>query len=166
MGYDFKVVDSVIIFILANTLNVILNTWKSIVTVKGGKVAAAAVNALTFGFYTYIIILTASAELDMFIKCIVVAACNFIGVYGVKLIEEKMRKDKMWKVEMTIRDNGFTSAAMHGALNAANIPNSYIEAGNHAIFNCYCATQADTAKALSIGKIYDAKTFASETKLI
>ena len=161
-----KVVDTVIIFILANTLNVILNTWKSIVTVKGGKVAAAAVNALTFGFYTYIIILTASAELDMFIKCIVVAACNFIGVYGVKLVEEKMRKDKLWKIEMTIIDNGFSAAAMHGALNEANIPNHYFTAGKHAVFSCFCATQADTAKALEIGNRYNAKTFASETKII
>lgn len=155
-----------IIFILANTLNVILNTWKSIVTVKGGKVAAAAVNAITFGFYTYIIILTASAELDMFIKCIVVAACNFIGVYGVKLVEEKMRKDKLWKIEMTITDNGFTAAAMHGALTEAGIPHHYFNAGKHAVFSCFCATKADTDKALEVGKIYGAKTFASETKLI
>ena len=155
-----------IIFIISQTLNVILNTWKSIVTVKGGKVAAAAVNALTFGFYTYIIILTASAEINILLKCVVVALCNFVGVYVVKLVEEKMRKDKMWKIEMTIADNGFTASAMHGALNGANIPNHYFIAGKHAVFSCFCATQDDTAQALAIGKVYNAKTFASETKLI
>ncbi len=153
-----------IIFILANTLNVILNTWKSIVTVKGGKVAAAAVNALTFGFYTYIIILTASAELDMFIKCIVVAACNFIGVYGVKLIEEKMRKDKIWKIEMTVRASD--AETVHYNLSNCFIPNHYTIAGKHAVFSCFCETKSQTDTALAIGKTYNAKTFASETKLI
>ena len=157
-----------IIFVIAQTLNVILNTVKSIVTVKGGKVAAAAVNAACFGLYTYIIVLTANSAFSTLVKCLVVAACNFIGVYGVKMVEEKMRKDKMWKIEMTIKNDAFglTAPAMHGALDEANIPNSYIEAGNHAIFNCYCATKADTDKALAIGKVYSAKTFASETKLI
>lgn len=164
MGIRIKVVDTVIIFILANTLNVILNTWKSIVTVKGGKVAAAAVNALTFGFYTYIIILTASAELDMFIKCLVVAACNFIGVYGVKLIEEKMRKDKMWKIEMTVQASD--AETVHNNLSNHFIPNHYTIAGKHAVFSCFCETKNQTDTALAIGKIYNAKTFASETKLI
>lgn len=159
-----KVVGTVIIFILANTLNVILNTWKSIVTVKGGKVAAAAVNALTFGFYTYIIILTASAELDMFIKCIVVAACNFIGVYGVKLVEEKMRKDKLWKIEMTI--SAKDAETLHFNLSNHFIPNHYLIAGKHAVFSCFCESQEQTALTLKLGKQYNAKTFASETKII
>ena len=153
-----------ITFILANTLNVILNTWKSIVTVKGGKVAAAAVNALTFGFYTYIIILTASATLGLIPKCIIVAACNFIGVYGVKLIEEKMRKDKMWKIEMTVQASD--AETVHYNLSNHFIPNHYIMAGKHAVFSCFCETKNQTDTALAIGKTYNAKTFASETKLI
>ena len=155
-----------LLFIICTTINVILNTVKSIVTVKGGKTLAAAVNAICFGFYTYIIILTANSDITTLWKIIITAACNFIGVYGVKLVEEKMRKDKLWKVEMTIIDNGFSAAAMHGALNEANIPNHYFTAGKHAVFSCFCATQADTAKALEIGNRYSAKTFASETKII
>lgn len=152
-----------IIFIIANTLNVILSTWKSIVTVKGGKVAAAAVNALCFGFYTYIIILTASASLGLLAKCLIVGACNFIGVFTVKAIEEKMRKDKVWKIEMTVLAEN--ADAMHNALEAANIPNHYTAAGRHSAFSCYCSTKTDTDTALAIGKQYNAKTFATETTL-
>ena len=154
-----------IIFALCTLLNVVLATIKSVMTIKGTKISAAVWNALSFGLYSYIVILTATADLTTFEKVIVTIVCNLIGVYGVKWVEEKMRKDRIWKIEMTIKNNGFTSAAMHGALNSAEIPNNYVEAGNYAIFNCYCTTKANTTKALEIGKMYGAKTFASETKL-
>ena len=155
------------IFALCTLLNVVLATIKSVMTIKGTKVSAAIWNALSFGLYSYIVILTATADLTTLQKVIVTVVCNLIGVYCVKLVEEKMRKDKIWKLEMTINngDLGLAAAAMHGALNSANIPNNYVEAGKYAIFNCFCATKADTEKALEIGKIYKAKTFASETKL-
>ena len=153
-----------IIFIIAQTLNVILNTVKSIVTVKGGKVAAAAVNAACFGLYTYIIVLTANSAFSTLVKCLVVAACNFIGVYGVKMVEEKMRKDKMWKVEMTVQASD--AETVHYNLSNHFIPNHYTIAGKHAVFSCFCETKNQTDAALAIGKTYNAKTFASETKLI
>ena len=156
-----------IIFALCTLLNVVLATIKSVMTIKGTKFSAAFWNALSFGLYSYIVILTATADLSTLEKVIVTVICNLIGVYCVKLVEEKMRKDKIWKVEMTIKNDEFNliAGSMHGALNEADIPNNYIEAGKYVIFNCFCATQIDTAKALEIGKIYNAKMFASETKL-
>lgn len=151
-----------LIFILSQTLNVVLNTWKSIVTVKGGKTAAAAVNALTFGFYTYIIILTASANIPTLAKCLIVAACNFVGVWIVKYIEERLRKDKLWEIRITI--DRTKALAMHHAL--TGIPHSFETVHKWAIFNCYAQTSADTVKILEIAKQYNGKTFASENKLI
>ena len=156
---------AILIFIICTLANVVISTIKSVMTIKGGKVSAALWNALSFGLYTYIVVLTATAPVSTLWKVIITAGCNLVGVFCVKLVEEKMRKDRLWKVEMTIVDNGFTAAAMHGALNEANIPNHYFSAGKHAVFSCFCNTQADTTKALDIGKIYDAKTFASETTL-
>lgn len=155
-----------IIFAFCTLLNVVLATIKSVMTIKGTKISAAFWNAMSFGLYSYIVILTATADLTTLEKVVITVACNLIGVYGVKWVEEKMRKDKMWKIEMTIVDNGFTASAMHGALNEANIPNHYFTAGKHAVFSCFCATKADTDKALEVGQIYGAKTFASETKII
>lgn len=156
---------AILIFIICTLANVVISTIKSVMTIKGGKVSAALWNALSFGLYTYIVVLTATAPVSTLWKVIITAACNLVGVFCVKLVEEKMRKDRLWKVDMTIIDNGFTAAAMHGALNEANIPNHYFSAGKHAVFSCFCNTQADTTKALDIGKIYNAKTFASETTL-
>lgn len=154
-----------ILFIICTFANVVLSTIKSVMTIKGGKMSAAIWNALAFGLYSYIVVLTATAPISTLGKVLVTIGCNLVGVYGVKLFEEKLRKDRLWKLEMTIKDNGFSAAAMHGALNEANIPNNYVKAGNYAVFNCFCATKADTDKALEVGKIYNAKFFASETTL-
>lgn len=156
-----------ILFIVCTFANVVLSTIKSVMTIKGGKVYAAIWNALAFGLYSYIVVLTATADISTLGKVAITMGCNLVGVYGVKLVEEKMRKDRLWKVEMTVPNGeyGFTASAMHGALNAANIPNNYVEAGKYAIFNCYCATKADTETAITIGADYGAKFFASETTL-
>ena len=42
-----------ILFIVMNILNVIIQTIKSIATIKCGKTVAALVNALAYGLYTY-----------------------------------------------------------------------------------------------------------------
>ena len=155
---------ALLLFIICTFANVVLSTIKSVMTIKGGKVSAAVWNALAFGLYSYIVVLTATAPISTLGKVLVTIGCNLVGVYGVKLFEEKMRKDRLWKIEMTVR-NDENLAKMHDDLTAASIPNSYILAGRHAIFNCYCDTKADTDVALTIGKKYNAKTFASETTL-
>ena len=155
-----------ILFIVCTFANVVLSTIKSVMTIKGGKINAAIWNALAFGLYSYIVVLTATADISTFGKVAITMGCNLVGVYGVKLFEEKLRKDRLWKVEMTVKNNyGIVAAAMHGALNEANIPNNYVEAGSYAIFNCYCATKADTENDVTIGAGYGAKYFASETTL-
>lgn len=156
-----------ILFIVCTFANVVLSTVKSVMTIKGGKVNAAIWNALAFGLYSYIVVLTATADISTFGKVAITMGCNLVGVYGVKLVEEKLRKDRLWKLEMTIPNGeyGFAAPAMHGALNSANIPNNYVEAGKYAIFNCFCATKADTETAITIGAEYGAKFFASETTL-
>lgn len=158
---------ALLIFIGCTFANVIISTIKSVMTIKGGKVSAAIWNALSYGLYSFIVIMTATAEITTLEKVLITVFCNLIGVYGVKLVEEKLRKDRLWKIEMTIKNDayGVNAAAMHDALSAESIPNNYVEAGKYAIFNCFCATKADTDKALEIGKQYSAKTFASETKL-
>lgn len=58
--------------------------------------------ALTYGFYSWVIILTTNDNLSTVSKMLITAACNFVGVYLVKLIEEKTRKEKLWKIEATV----------------------------------------------------------------
>lgn len=148
------------LFIVLSILNVILNTIKSIVTVKGSPFVASLVNGLTFFVYTYVIIFT-NCELNMHLKAIITAVVNIIGVYIVKLIEEKARKDKMWKIEMTIPTQ-YLEAVDY---DLAEIPHNYIKISEkHTLFNFYCATQKETIKVKEIVNQYGAKYFISETK--
>lgn len=152
-----------ILFIVCTFANVVLSTIKSVMTIKGGKVSAAVWNALAFGLYSYIVVLTATAPISTLGKVLVTVGCNLVGVYGVKLFEEKLRKDRLWKVEMTVLTAD--ADAMHEALEWAKIPNHYVKAGRHAVFSCFCETKQQTDDALNIGKAYHAKSFASETTL-
>lgn len=90
-----------LIFVGLNIVNVIIQTVKSLCTVKCGKGVAALVNALAYGLYT-IVTIYMLCDLDLWVKAGVVAGCNLVGVYIVKWCEEKARKDKLWKVEMTV----------------------------------------------------------------
>ena len=151
-------------FIIFNIINVIMQTVKSIATIRCTKTVAAIINAVAYGLYTYIIVLT-MCDLDLWVKVAVVALANFVGVYVVKLIEEKARKDKLWKVEATILTPLTTYAAEY--LKACDIPFSYIEnVGKHTIFNIYCRTQAESTTVKYMLEDYNAKYFVSESKTL
>ena len=152
------------IFIILNVFNVIIQTVKSIVTIKCGKSVAAVVNAVAYGLYTVVTVYML-CELSLWVKALVVALCNLVGVYVVKLIEEKSRKDKLWKVEATVY-NPYTES-LHTELNLANLSHNYIEnIGKYAVFNIYCETQIDSVKAKEILNRHKAKYFVSESKTL
>ena len=151
-------------FIVLNILNVIIQTVKSIVTIKCEKGIAAIVNAIAFGLYTVVTVYM-MCELPLGTKAFVVALCNLVGVYVVKLFEEKARKDKLWKVELTVREN--STADLHTNLKDLDIPHRYIEnVGNYTIFNIYCATQKGSALVRDIANRYNAKYFVTESKAL
>ena len=151
-------------FIIFNILNVIIQTVKSIATVKCGKMVAAVVNALAYGLYTYIVILT-MCELSTITKAVIVALCNLVGVYVVKMCEEKARKDKLWKVEATI-EKCYRDDLIHGLTNS-DIPFNYIDnIGRYTIFNVFCATQEQSLKVKNYLDLYNAKYFVSESKTL
>ena len=153
-----------ILFVVMNVLNVIIQTVKSICTIKCGKAVAAVVNAVAYGLYTYIVVLT-MCDLPLLAKCLIVAGCNFVGVFVVKFFEEKARKDKLWKVEATVHAE--MVAPLHNALKECGIAHNYIEGvGNYTLFNFYCATQAESAKVRDIINQYEAKYFVSESKTL
>ena len=153
-----------ILFIVMNVLNVVIQTIKSICTIKCGKAVAAVVNAVAYGLYTYIIVLT-NCDLPLLAKCLIVASANFVGVYVVKLFEEKARKDKLWKVEATVL-RGWTQD-LHRDLVSVNVPHNYLEnVGKYTLFNVYCATQAESIVAKTVLDQYNAKYFVSESKTL
>ena len=156
--------EMLILFIVMSIINVIIQTVKSIATIKCGKLSAAVINAVAYGLYTYVIVLTANDSIDLLAKCFIVAGCNFVGVYVVKLIEEKARKDKLWKVEMTLPPEH--AEKVHAMLQLVGIPHNYIDIEKYVLFNCYCATQAESARVKTIANDFEAKYFVSESKTL
>lgn len=151
-------------FILLNVVNVVLQTIRSLATVKCGKVVAALVNALCYGLYTIVVVYT-MCDLPLWLKAVIVGLCNLIGVYCVKLLEEKLRKDKLWKVEATF--STFADYELF-ALSArrTNLPFNVIPAGQYYIVNVYCATQAESLVTKEFLTENNAKYFVSESKVL
>jgi uncharacterized protein YebE (UPF0316 family) len=153
-----------IVFILLNIFNVIVQTVKSIVTIKCGKGLASLVNAIAYGLYTIVTVFML-CDLNLFLKAFIVAMCNLVGVYVVKLIEEKTRKDKLWKVEVTTK-NSFSTDLLQTELENSDIPFNYINLGKYTLFNIYCATQKESSVVKQFINKLDAKYFVTETKTL
>ncbi len=150
-------------FIILNIANVIIQTIKSIVTVKGGKGIAAIVNAITFALYTVVTVYM-MCELPLLVKALIVGLCNLVGVWVVKFFEEKARKDKLWKVEVTLRPR--YANTVKNLLEEMNIPYKSEDIGKWYTFNIYCATQKESAIVKGIVNKYNAKYFVSESKTL
>ena len=150
-------------FVILNAINVIIQTIKSLCTIKCGKTVAALINALAYGFYTVVVVYMV-CELPLMWKVIVVGLCNFIGVYLVKWAEEKLRKDKLWKVEATIHPDHFEE--VRNLLNDGDIPFNFIDLSKYIVFNAFCETQKQSAVVKEIFDAYGGKYFVSESKTL
>lgn len=151
-------------FIILNILNVIIQTFKSIATIKCGKVGASLVNAIAYGLYTVVLVYT-NCELSLLAKVLVVAGSNLVGVYIVKWLEEKTEKQKLWKVELTVL-NREHFIIIKNILKSLEIPFSYQDLQKIQILNIYCYTKQQSFYINDIVKNYDVKYFASEGKTL
>jgi uncharacterized protein YebE (UPF0316 family) len=157
--------NSILIFIIATIINVTLCTVRALCTIKGGKWLSATMNAICYGFYPLIVMLTAKGTVDIIANMIITAVVNFVFVWLIKLIEEKARKDKMWKVEMAI-PIGLSNEVIEHLQSTGNwIPFNYHYLGNWCIFNCYCMAQDQTKFVTDLAKNHNGKISAYESKL-
>ena len=150
----------IIIFIVLSIINVVFSTIRSIVTIKGGKATASLISGGYFAFYNIMLLYTV-ADFPMWQKCVITFVCNVIGVWLVKWLEEKARKDKLWKIEAT-----FNIEDLEEIDNSTGISHSYIEVGRHVIFNFYAENQRQSAIVKDIIKKYNGKYFVSESKVL
>ena len=152
-----------VLFIVLSVVNVILQTFKSLATVKCGNVGAALVNATAYGLYTVVLVYT-NADFPLWEKVLVTAVCNLVGVYIVKAIEEKARKDKLWKVETTVNSDDTFKVRL--ALRDAGLSYSVISTNTkeRSVFNIYCPTKKESEKVKEILGNFDAKYFVTESK--
>ena len=156
--------NSIILFAIATIINVSLSTVRALCTIKGGKWISATMNALCYGFYPLIVMLTAKDTVTIWVNMIITAIVNFVCVWVIKLVEQKARKDKLWKVEMAIplAEADQVIARLKGIEDL--IPFNYNYLGKWCIFNCYCENQTKTAFVRDLAKTYNGKISAYESK--
>lgn len=155
--------ELLVLFIACNIVNVIIQTIKSLVTIKGGAISASLVNAIAYGFYTYIIIIT-SYDIPTWQKMLIVALCNLVGVFSVKKVEEKKTKEKLYKIEATIKSK--RKEFMEEQLRSFGISFNYISLGDCIVFNCYCKNKQQSKNCKKILEESNAKYFVSESKIL
>ena len=156
--------NAILIFAIATIINVTLSTVRAITTIKCGKWASATMNALCYGFYPLIVMLTAKDTVVIWVNMIITAVANFVCVWLIKFVEEKARKDKLWKVEMAIPNE--SRDLVIDMLKRKEIPHNYVEVGSWTMFNCYCNEQKDTEICVSVTKNLNGKISAYESKAV
>lgn len=95
----------ILAFSVAQLINVILSTLKSVITIKGGKGLAAVSNAVAYGFNT--IVIKVIADVDMWVAVVISIVSNLVGVYFALWLTEKLRKDQLWKITVTVPAENF-----------------------------------------------------------
>ena len=153
--------NAIMIFIIATIINVVLSTIRSICTIKCGKWVSALTNAICYGFYPLIVMLTAKDTVSIVANMAITALANFVCVWVIKYVEEKAKKDKLWKVEVAIPKEYET--ALHFDLRT--LPHNFVEVGSWVMFNCYCENQKETQMVVDIAKQYNGKISAYESRL-
>lgn len=156
-------INLLLFFIALNVINVILQTIKSLLTTKGNKWTAAIGNAVAYGLYTVLLVYM-TCDLSLLAKVFIVGGCNLVGVFVVKLAEEKMQKDRLWKIELTIAKEDGTALAER--LQNDNISFNWTTLNKWALFNCYCPTRKESHIVRETAKVYNAKFFANEAKIL
>lgn len=156
--------DFLILFICLSTVNVVFSTIRSIVTIKGGKLLASLFSAGYFAFYNIMMVYTVM-DFPMWQKCLITFVCNFVGVYLVKWGEEHFRKDKLWYIVASVR-NEFAEG-LRRDLVELDIDNDYIlNVGKNTKFNIYSYTQSESAEVKKLMQKYNAKYCVMESKTL
>lgn len=157
---------TILIFILATVVNVSLSTVRSICTIKGGKWISAITNAICYGFYPLIVMLTAKGTVDIIVNMIITAVANFVCVWIIKFVEEKTTKDKLWKIEATFghKENFIHNLEIWAKTN--HISYNYIDIGKYYVVNFYSATQTESTVIKDFVIRFNGKCFASESKIL
>ena len=151
------------LFVVLTIINVILNTARTIITVKGGLFWSSFISAIAFGFYVLVIVYTV-CELPLWIKATVTALANFFGTYFVKWLEMKVRRDKLWMVDVVLTGPQIYAAKAYldpWKIQYIEIPISNSDSSQ---FHIYSKTQDESRHIRDLLKTYNAKYVVVESK--
>ena len=93
----------IIFFIVLTAFNVVIQTVKSLCTVRCSTFVSACVNAIAFGLYTFVIYFTTAGGMSLWLKAAITAVVNFFGIYIANFVFDKLfAKTVRWKIEVSI----------------------------------------------------------------
>ena len=159
MATNFLLLYCILCFV-----NVVVQTIKSLCTIKSSTFISACVNAMAYGLYTYVIFFTNAEGIPLWGKALITAAANFSGVYLANFMFSKLfSHEAEWAVNASVHltdvDNFITS------LDDANLVYHYYgnnSDGEYAMFTIFCPTSKESEKLRRILPM-DAKYHINES---
>jgi hypothetical protein len=136
----------IILFVICSLVNVALNTAKTIIMHKEEKISSSVINAITYGFYAIIVVMTASA-LPLWITIIITIITNLIGVYGSMWLLDRFKKDSLWEIVATVGCLDNEKYYLIKVLNQENISYNWVTTDNNPneyIFHIYSKNQKES----------------------
>lgn len=136
--------NMILLFTALTIVNVILQTIKSLCTVRCPSIVSASVNAVAYGLYTFVIFFTTADGMPLWMKAAITAVANFFGVYVANFLFDKIfTKIVRWKVEVSVPNS--SAITFHQQLSENNY--EFYVCGYSSTWKAYavfCATKAQS----------------------
>ena len=165
-GIKMSIEWYIVLFVVCQFINVALNTAKTIIMHKEEKISSSLINAITYGFYAIIVVMTASA-LPLWITIIITIVTNLIGVYGSMWLLERFKKDSLWEIVATT--DRMNLEEIREYLNICEIAHNYNLVDNYknsqVVFRIYSENQKQSIETKFILDKFNAKYIVHEEKV-
>ena len=162
-GIEMSIGWYIVVFFVCQLINVALNTIKTIIMYKEEKISSSLINAITYGFYAIIVVMTASS-LPLWLTIVITFITNLIGVYGSMWVLDRFKKDKLWEITATVDEEESPRLAI--MLDLDRIGYTKLQASNNkVIFNIYSHNQKESVLIKSYLDSGNAKYIVHEEKV-
>ena len=146
-------INFLILYCALAFVNVVIQTIKSLCTIKCSTFVSAAVNAIAYGLYVYVIFFTNAEGLELRGKALITAAANFSGVYIANMLFNKVfNKEVTWIVDISVprddRMNTFVRELWENELVFHNYGTN--SDSKCCLFRVFCPTKQDSMKLKKI----------------
>lgn len=166
-GIEMSIEWYITLFVICQFINVALNTAKTIIMHKEEKISSSVINAITYGFYAIIVVMTASA-LPLWITIIITIITNLIGVYGSMWVLDRFKKDSLWEIVATLPTKyGDNHAIICEELEDNNIAYNTMKTENtyEHIYHIYSKNQKESTVIKNVLDTYGAKYIVHEERV-
>lgn len=141
-----------VLYCALSFVNVVIQTVKSLCTVKCSTFISACVNAVAYGLYVYVIFFTNAEGLPLWGKAVITAAANFTGVYIANMLFNKVfAREVEWVVNVSVpivKVSDFLDGCK--GQNLIFNKRNWNSDGQYAAVTVYCPTSKDSANLKKI----------------